>query len=98
MDEKDPGHKYPSHKALHPLENMLLAEKDVNLVSQSWYIQAAGKTNSEARKLTNSQIELIYQNYFNGDLNENRHLNLRIKWHYYYAPYPYNYTIENYIY
>lgn len=42
---------------------MTEAERKNNLMSQTWYIQKAGKTENEGLDITFGQLELMYRNF-----------------------------------
>lgn len=50
-------------------------ERTKNLMSQTWYAQKAGIPLDKAMEITSQQIELLKQNFKNGLLNKNYHLN-----------------------
>jgi predicted Zn-dependent protease len=65
----------------HLLEQQLTeAERQCNLMSQSWYAQKANAPLADAMQLTEKQIELISLNYNTKSLNKNYHLKYFLWW------------------
>ena len=52
-------------------KNMTEDERRINLMSQTWYIQEAGKKENDALHLTENQLKLLIQNFENKRLNKN---------------------------
>jgi hypothetical protein len=52
-------------------QNMTKEERRVNLMSQTWYIQKAGNDMNTALHLTESQIQLLFENFEQKKLNKN---------------------------
>lgn len=52
-------------------QNMSNEERRINLMSQTWYIQKAGNDVNKALQLTESQIQLLIENYERKKLNKN---------------------------
>ena len=52
-------------------KNMTEAERRVNLMSQSWYIQKAGNALNKSVLLTENQVRLLLENFYTGKLNKN---------------------------
>ncbi len=55
-------------------------ERQVNLMSQTWYAQKAGVDLKQAMQLTEKQIELLLQQFKNKALNRNFHLHHFLFW------------------
>jgi len=65
----------------HPLEQQLSeAERQTNLMSQTWYAQKAQIPLDKAILLSKNQIELLLLNHRNHELNKNKHLNYFLWW------------------
>lgn len=73
LDHPHARAKYNSvNDQAHELErNMTEEERRENLMSQTWYIQNAGKRENEALNLTKDQVALIIENYEINRLNKN---------------------------
>ncbi|MDX2171706.1 MAG: hypothetical protein SFY56_01210 [Bacteroidota bacterium] len=80
LDHPHARAKYNSvNEQAHELErNMTEEERGKNLMSQTWYIQKAGKRENEALNLTKNQVALIIENYKKNRLNKN--FTLRKTW------------------
>ncbi len=62
--------------------NMTDAERQINLMSQTWYVQQAGKNENEALNLTQSQLELLIENFEKKRLNKNHSIKRSLfGWH-----------------
>lgn len=55
-------------------------ERQVNLMSQTWYAQKAGVDLEQAMQLTEKQIELLLEYSAKKELNKNFHLNYFLFW------------------
>ncbi len=65
----------------HDLEKKLTEDDKIkNLMSQTWYAQKAEIPLDKAMQITTQQIELLKQNFKNGLLNKNYHLNYFLFW------------------
>lgn len=61
-------------------QSMTEAERKNNLMSQTWYIQTAGKTENQGLDITFGQLELMYRNFQSKKLNNNYHLKGILWW------------------
>lgn len=65
----------------HPLEQQLTEqERQCNLMSQTWYPQKVGLSLQRAMSITEKQIDVLLEYYFNNQLNKNYHLKYFLFW------------------